>query len=118
METSLRSPERTLDVNGPLDVLVVVSPRSALGWLFRDRRTGRIVIAQLPNIPLLVWFGASLLRWLLHPHGRWGTALEVAAMVALVAWAADEIVRGVNPWRRILGASVLGLAAVSWVLAS
>jgi hypothetical protein len=26
--------------------------------------------------------------------------------VSLLIWAADEIVRGVNPWRRCLGAAV------------
>jgi hypothetical protein len=96
---------------------MVQSCRSALGWLFRDRRTGRIVIAQLPNIPLLVWFGTSVLGWLLNPHGRWGTVLEVTSAAALVVWAGDEIVRGVNPWRRILGATVLGFVVVSWAVA-
>jgi hypothetical protein len=29
-----------------------------------------------------------------------------------VWWAVDEIVRGVNPWRRILGAVVLAFVVV------
>jgi hypothetical protein len=36
-----------------------------------------------------------------------GTAVEVTGTAALVIWAVDEIVRGVNPWRRMLGAVVL-----------
>ncbi len=96
---------------------MIASPRSALNWFFRDPRTGRIVVAQRPNIPLLVWFGTSSFRWLLHPHGNWGIALEVTAIAALVLWAGDEIVRGVNPWRRTLGATVLAFVAVSRALA-
>ncbi len=91
--------------------------RVAMNWLFRDRRTGEIVIVQLPNIPLAVWAVASVLTWLLHPAGLLRTALSVTATVALAVWAGDELVRGVNPWRRILGASTLGFLIVSSVLA-
>jgi hypothetical protein len=31
---------------------------------------------------------------------------------ALVIWALDELIRGVNPWRRVLGGVVLGGTAV------
>jgi len=31
----------------------------------------------------------------------------VVATVALAVWAADEVVRGVNPFRRVLGTAVL-----------
>lgn len=77
-------------------------------WVFRDRRTGRIVVGQWPTAPLGVWLGATVLRWLLDPGGGWRTALDVVAGVALAVWAVDEIVRGVNPWRRALGTVVLG----------
>jgi hypothetical protein len=78
-------------------------------WLFRDRRTGRIVVAQWPNPPLWVWIGATVLRRLLDPDpGTTArTTLDLVAGVALAVWAVDEIVRGVNPWRRALGAVVL-----------
>lgn len=88
------------------------STQSALGWIFRDRNTGRIVIAQFPNLPLGVWIGASLIRRVLRPSGRWDGFLFVFAAAALLVWAGDEVVRGVNPWRRLLGAAVvLGLIA-------
>jgi hypothetical protein len=79
--------------------------RSTLDWMFRDRKTGRIVIAQFPNIPLAVWIIATALRWL--AHGTTNTVLTVIAMLALTLWASDEIIRGVNPRRRSLGALVL-----------
>jgi hypothetical protein len=88
--------------------------RSVVDWLFRDRRTGRIVVGQLPNLPLLVWIVASALVWFADPGGRWRTVLRATGTIALVVWAADEIARGVNPWRRLLGAGVLAVVIGRW----
>ena len=85
-------------------------------WLFRNRATGRITVAQTPNAPLVVFLLAAGVRWLLHPSGAVGTAVDVVASVALIAWAVDEIVRGVNPWRRILGGAVLGGVAIGAIV--
>jgi hypothetical protein len=93
---------------------MAASIRSVLEWTFRDRTTGRIVVAQAPNLPLLLWILATVLRWLLDPHGRWGTAVSVVGTGALIFWAADEVVRGVNPWRRFLGTAVLLGLAATW----
>jgi len=81
--------------------------------LFRSRQTGRITIVQRPNVALLVWVGATVLRWLVRSAGDPTTALRVLASAALVFWAGDEILRGVNPWRRMLGAAVLVTLAAS-----
>jgi hypothetical protein len=81
--------------------------RSAIDWLFRDRRTGRITIVQAPNLALGLFLVAAVLRWLLDPSGGLRTALDGLATVALAWWAVDEVVRGVNPWRRLLGGAVL-----------
>jgi hypothetical protein len=35
------------------------------------------------------------------------TVVTVVGTAALLVWAIDEIVRGVNPWRRALGSGVL-----------
>jgi hypothetical protein len=80
---------------------------TVVDWAFRDRRTGRIVIAQWPNVALAVWIVAGVLRALLDPGGGWRTTLDVIGAAALTWWAVDEIIRGVNPWRRFLGALVL-----------
>jgi len=83
-----------------------------IDWLFRDRRTGRLVVAQWPNIALAVWLVATAVGALVDSDGRPGSALRLVARLALAWWSLDEIVRGVNPWRRILGAIVLaGLLA-------
>jgi hypothetical protein len=95
-----------------LDGFVATPSCNPLSWLFKDRRTGRIVVTQWPNIPLWVWIVVSAINWLAHPGGRWGTGLSVTGTGALAFWAVDEIARGVNPWRRILGAGVLTLLAI------
>jgi predicted neutral ceramidase superfamily lipid hydrolase len=79
-----------------------------IDWLFRNRVTGEFTIAQAPNAALIVFVVAWVLRWILDPSGWVGTALDVVVTAAITIWALDEIVRGVNPWRRILGATVLG----------
>jgi hypothetical protein len=82
--------------------------RRLADWAFRNRRTGAITVAQWPNIPLAVFLAATVVLRLLHPSGTVGSAGRIVAAVALIVWALDEIVRGVNPFRRLLGAVVLG----------
>jgi hypothetical protein len=84
-------------------------------WLFRNRETGGYTVAQVPNWPLAVWLVASVLRWTLHPTGWLGRGLAVLSTAALLIWAVDEVVRGVNPWRRILGAGVATAVVVGLV---
>ncbi len=74
-------------------------------WWFHDRR-GRVVVAQPPNLTLWIWIVATVVRVLIDPAGTIGTVVRVVGVVALLVWALDEIVRGVNPWRRLLGALV------------
>lgn len=81
--------------------------RSAVDWLFRNRHTGRITIVQAPNLALWLFIAAAVLRSVLDPSGGSRTALDGMAAAALVWWALDEIGRGVNPWRRLLGGAVL-----------
>ncbi|MDP4023843.1 hypothetical protein Q8W71_14505 [Methylobacterium sp. NEAU 140] len=116
-------------MNAPRPAGPPVTPRSgeppgrgplaaARDWAFRDRRTGAITVAQWPNPPLWLFLGLSGLAWAgealapaaLGPAIPW---IRGAAALALVWWAGDEILRGVNPWRRALGAAVLlGYAAL------
>jgi hypothetical protein len=76
-------------------------------WLFRNRQTGTITIGQAPNPPLWVFIGATLVRVIFRPDGSTGSAVTIVGTAALTYWAVDEIARGVNPFRRILGAVVL-----------
>jgi hypothetical protein len=79
----------------------------AIRWLFVSRSTGRITVAQWPNVPLWLFFVFSAVSRILHPSGGAATLLRVAVVAALVVWALDEVVRGVNPFRRLLGLAVL-----------
>jgi hypothetical protein len=99
----LRTPEPTEDRKGLLD------------WMFRSRKTGRITLAQLPNWQLAVWLMASTVMWLGHPQGWARDVLVVLASAALALWAGDEVLRGVNPFRRILGIAVLAWLVLSLV---
>lgn len=87
-----------------------------INWLFRNRRTGKLTIVQVPNLPLALFAVAWLVRRFAHPSGALDTALAVLATVALVVWAGGEILRGVNPWRRLLGGAVLVAEVISLVV--
>ncbi len=61
----------------------------------------RFPIAQFPNRPMILAMAAATLA-----AGADGTTAEGAALVsrlALLVWAYEEIVRGANWFRRLLG---------------
>jgi hypothetical protein len=72
---------------------------------FRDN-DGNIVIAQMPNLPLIVWIVSSSLT-LIFTSGKINTALDVVAIGSLFTWAWLELFQGVNYFRRALGLGVL-----------
>jgi hypothetical protein len=81
-----------------------------LDKIFRDRE-GKVVLAQIPNLPLIVWIVASLLR-LIFTTGKVNIGLEAIAFGSLFTWAWEELFQGVNYFRRALGLLVLvGLIA-------
>jgi len=80
--------------------------RRLLLWCFRNRETGAITVAQTPNLALSVFLVAMAILWLI-PNGAVSTVAKVVATGSLIVWALDEVVRGVNPWRRFLGVAVL-----------
>ena len=78
--------------------------------VFRDSE-GQIVIAQPPNLPLIVWIAASLLKFVVTT-GKINLGLELVAFGSLFTWAWEELFQGVNYFRRALGLIVLvGLLA-------
>ena len=64
-------------------------------------------MAQAPNLALGTFFVAFFANRLFNPSGAAGTVLTVIETGALTIWALDELARGVNPFRRTLGAAVL-----------
>jgi hypothetical protein len=85
-------------------------------WLFLNRLTGRVTVAQWPNSSLTVFIVLSIALRFLPPNGGSEDVLRVVADVALFVWAADELIRGVNPFRRILGLVVIGVTIASLIL--
>jgi hypothetical protein len=75
---------------------------------FRDSE-GNIVIAQMPNLPILVGLTATLLRFVL-PSGDLQTTLGLVGFGALFTWAWQELFSGVNYFRRSLG--LIGLVSL------
>ena len=72
---------------------------------FRDN-DGKIVLAQMPNLPIIVWIVTSLLSLILT-SGKINTVLDVVANGSLFTWAWLELFQGVNYFRRALGLAVL-----------
>ena len=87
----------------------------AFRWLFEDRRTGKIVVGQTPNLPLILSVCAFAADAALKPQGAAGTVLRGVKVSSLSYWALDELVRGVNPFRRIGGAAVLAFTLRSYL---
>jgi hypothetical protein len=87
--------------------------RRAFRRVFANRRTGRITIAQWPNIPLWVFIVVAVITRVVHPSGSAATVTRTVAVVAVLAWALDEVLRGVNPFRRALGLVVVVVTLVS-----
>lgn len=83
------------------------SHHSTASRFFRSPETGRVVVVQMPNIPLWVFLAATAVRLVFHPTGVLGTVVSLVGTVGLVVWAGLEIVRGDSPFRRVLGAGVL-----------
>jgi hypothetical protein len=84
-------------------------------WLFRNRTTGQITIAQFPNVALWLFFATVVLRRIVATGSTAHTAVDWAGAASLGWWAVDEVVRGVNPGRRLLGAAV-GAGVVAGVV--
>ncbi len=72
---------------------------------FRDDQ-GNIAIAQKPNLPILVWLGATLVKFL-PINGNLYAGVDALAFGAMFTWAWLELFQGVNYFRRSLGLIVL-----------
>jgi hypothetical protein len=81
--------------------------------ILRDRAgEGEIVLVQMPNLPIIVWSVASLLK-LFFTTGKISIGLEVIAFGSLFTWAWEELFQGVNYFRRALGFIVLASMILS-----
>jgi len=78
---------------------------------FRDSE-GKIVIAQMPNLPLLAGVGATLVQFIL-PSSALQAGADLVGFGALFTWAWQELFQGVNYFRRAIGlVGLVGLIAL------
>jgi hypothetical protein len=80
----------------------------SLRWWFENRHTGELTVAQFPNWSLYAVAVGSAVRLLSDDDSTVGRVSGVTVTAMWLVWGADELVRGVNPWRRILGSAVIG----------
>jgi len=90
---------------------------TSIPWWFEHRKTGRLTIAQFPNWPLFALGAAIGARWISEPGDLIHDGANLAIPALWLYWGADELLRGVNPWRRLLGAAVIGWQAGRLILA-
>jgi hypothetical protein len=76
-------------------------------WWFENRHTGEITIAQFPNWPLWGLGGCWLARLAADDGSTIHDVLGWVIRGLWLFWGADELLRGVNPWRRALGLGVI-----------
>jgi len=76
--------------------------------LFKTKEGG-IVIAQTPNLPIIVWFIAFLAAKI-PMHKTLVQFFDLLSFGAIFTWAWLEIFQGVNAFRRLLGLVVASLA--------
>ena len=84
----------------------------AIEWCFDSRVTGRLTIIQFPNAALWTFLLATVIHRLSNGNEALGFTSNLIATAALGWWAVDEVLRGVNPWRRLLGVTGLTLVAI------
>lgn len=84
---------------------------------FRNPATGKLVVAQWPNLPLWAWLVATAASRLLPGPANVRSASSAVARVSLLVWALLEVTRGDSPFRRVLGAVVGGYTIASVTVA-
>lgn len=75
-----------------------------LDWLFKDfsGRNGKYVIAEAPNLLLIIFMIAIVLAVVIYP-GFWQKLFALVAYAALAWWSIQEIRSGRSRFRKVLG---------------
>ena len=73
--------------------------------IFKDK-DGKVVLAQKPNLPIIVWFFSFLLATI-NVNQMVSELAQYISFGALFTWAWLEIFSGDNLFRRTLGAVVM-----------
>lgn len=81
--------------------------QSILDRCYKDK-SGRVVLAQFPNAPLITWAVATALTHVIS-NARFDSLLHIIAFGAIFTWAWLETFQGVTYFRRVLGLMVFGV---------
>lgn len=87
--------------------------RTGFEWLFQNRQTGSITVAQVPNLPMWIFLGSTLVRLSVPMDTAVADWIEGISLASLSWWATLEVRSGVNPWRRFLGLAGFTFVAVA-----
>ena len=79
----------------------------------RDLKIRGYTVGQFPNMPLWVALGALVISRLSDDGGTLHDTARAVSYVAFTIWAYEEAARGVNGFRRALGAVALALIVVA-----
>ena len=80
---------------------------------FATPDTGEVAVWHPPNAAILVWLASRGLAIFWDEPDQ--ELRAGSASGALIAWALDELIRGASPFRRTLGAIVLGFQVYALV---
>jgi hypothetical protein len=72
---------------------------------FFRNKDGQFVIAQKPNVPIIVWIICVIGSYFFT--GTINSIFNFVGVVAIIIWSLLEIFLGVNYFRRLLGLVVL-----------
>lgn len=92
---------------------MILNKQNLIDKYIKDK-SGRVVVAQKPNLPIVIWATAFILSQLFS--GTIGKTMSVIAFGSIFTWAWLEIFMGVNYFRRALGLAVLILAVWHQIL--
>ena len=90
--------------------------RYYMNWFFRDltERRGKYVIAEVPNLPLVIFMVSLILSIAIYP-GVVQKTFSFIAFAALLYWGYKEYGSGRSRFRKLLGALGI-LSAIGAVL--
>lgn len=80
---------------------------------FFTNRSGKVVLGERPNIPIIIWLVATLLKAIINSTSALYRYIDSVGFIAIVIWALMEILQGNSPFRRVLGGVVLGITIYS-----
>lgn len=83
------------------------------GKFFKDKE-GKIIIGQLPNIPIISWFLFYILS-ILEFLDKYSQLFNYLSTAFLFTWAYLELTQGVNYFRRFLGFVVIIFIIYNWL---